>query len=106
VTSHFPQELCIVRNLIMDHMPRNLAFTGIVLHPYVIKFCDACYILGRVCIVIMCFFVGGQHWGYGRYGRGRENYSGGAKNTHKRFNTNDYSGNYNKYTYIHECPYF
>ncbi|PNF14191.1 ATP-dependent RNA helicase p62 [Cryptotermes secundus] len=34
---------------------------------------------------------GGQRWGYGSYGRGRENYGGGVKNTHKRFDSNDYS---------------
>lgn len=34
---------------------------------------------------------GGGRWGYGSYGRGRENYSGGVKNTHKRFDNDDYS---------------
>jgi len=34
---------------------------------------------------------GGGRWGYGGYGRGRENYSSGVKNTHKRFDSNDYS---------------
>jgi hypothetical protein len=37
-------------------------------------------------------FAGGGRWGYGNYGRGRENYSGGMKNTHKRFDSSDYSG--------------
>ncbi|XP_021923571.1 ATP-dependent RNA helicase p62-like isoform X2 [Zootermopsis nevadensis] len=33
----------------------------------------------------------GGRWGYGSYGRGRENYSGGMKNAHKRFDSSSYS---------------
>ena len=46
------------------------------------------------CPVYQCVFAGGGRWGYGSYGRGRENYSGGVKNTHKHFDSNDYSGEY------------
>lgn len=37
---------------------------------------------------------GGGRWGYGSFGRGRENYNGGVKNTHKRFDSNGYSDNF------------
>jgi hypothetical protein len=46
------------------------------------------------CLVYQHVFAGGGRWGYGSYGRGRENYSGAVKNTHKRFDSNDYSGEY------------
>jgi hypothetical protein len=39
-------------------------------------------------------YTPGGRSGYGSFGHGRENYSGGVKNTHKRFDGNDYSGEY------------